>query len=171
MKKFLLSFFTLLTFSLTSFAQTSKYAVGLFTDIMLEAPSYDTFYGITGKYDYNKHTDFQAFVGYSNFHMTTIGADVIYNLKDKTKSNFNIYGGIGISGDFYKRKIEVEYEGVTSNGYAKANYLAINPTIGLSYYFSAIKSSFYAGYKVKFYPFEGGALDINYLSIGLRYHL
>ncbi|AIM39238.1 hypothetical protein KO02_23025 [Sphingobacterium sp. ML3W] len=137
---------------------------------MLEAPTYSTFYGVNGSYSLNNHGVIQTFVGYSNVHMTTVGADYIYNIKDNTKSNFNVYGGIGISGDFYKQKIEVEYEGTKAKGYAKANYLAINPTIGISYHFDVIRSTFYAGYKVKYYAFEN-AMDINFLSLGLRYHL
>ncbi|MBB2954388.1 hypothetical protein [Sphingobacterium sp. JUb56] len=48
--------------------------------------------------------------------------------------------------------------------------LNINPTIGVSYRFDAVKSTVFAGYKVKYYPFED-AVDINYLSVGIRYHL
>lgn len=102
--------------------------------------------------------------------MTTVGADYIYNIKDQTKSNFNIYGGIGLSGDFYKQKIVVESEDKKISGYAKKNYVAINPTIGASYRFDPVKSTVFAGYKVKYYPFED-AMDINYLSVGFRYHL
>ena len=63
-------------------AQTSKYSVGVFGDIMLEAPTYSTFYGVNGKYELNSYSSVQAFVGYSNVHMTTVGADLIYNNYD-----------------------------------------------------------------------------------------
>ncbi|MEN5434747.1 outer membrane beta-barrel protein [Sphingobacterium faecium] len=169
-RNILLSFFMVFVCFLTTKAQISKYSIGVFSDIMLEAPTYDTFYGINGKYDLNNHSGIQVFGGYSNVHMTTVGADYIYNIKDQTKSNFNIYGGIGLSGDFYKQKIVVESEDKKISGYAKKNYVAINPTIGVSYRFDPVKSTVFAGYKVKYYPFED-AMDINYLSVGIRYHL
>ena len=169
-RKLLLTALVAATFAFSSNAQTSKYAVGVFSDVMLEAPRYDTFYGLNGKYDLNNHSGVQAFVGYSNVHMTTVGADFIYNVKDKTQSNFNIYGGIGLSGDFYKQKVEIEFHDTKVRGYAKANYLALNPTVGVSYYFSPVNSTVFAGYKVKYNPFED-AVDINYLSLGVRYHL
>lgn len=171
MKKHIyLAVFVLSLFTFTVKAQTSKYSVGVFGDIMLEAPTYSTFYGVNGKYDLNNHSGVQAFVGYSNVHMTTVGVDFIYNLKNKTQSNFNIYGGIGVSGDFYKQKVEVEFQDTRVNGYAKKSYLALNPTFGVSYYFSPVNSTVFAGYKVKYYPFED-AVDINYLSLGIRYQL
>lgn len=169
-KQIYLTVFALSLITLTVKAQTSKYSVGVFGDIMLEAPTYRTFYGVNGKYDFNNHSGIQAFVGYSNVHMTTVGGDFIYNIKDKSQSNFNIYGGIGFSGDFYKQKVEIEFQDTKAHGYAKASYLALNPTIGVSYYFSTANSALFAGYKVKYYPFED-AVDINYLSFGVRYHL
>lgn len=168
-KKLLLSAVTAVALAFSSNAQTSKYSIGLFSDIMLESPTYSTFYGVNGKYDFNNHSGIQAYIGYSNVHMTTVGADFIYNIKDKTKSNFNIYGGIGISGDFYKQKFDLEIQDKKSHVYAKENYFALNPTIGVSYYFSRVKSTVFGGYKVKYYPFED-AVDINYLSLGIRYH-
>lgn len=169
-RKLLLSAIAVGTFAFSSNAQVSKYSIGVFGDVMLEAPTYDTFYGINGKCDFNNHSGIQAFVGYSNVHMTTVGGDIIYNIKDKSRSNFNIYGGIGLSGDFYKQKVEIEFQHANARGYAKASYLALNPTVGVSYYFSPVNSTVIAGYKVKYYPFEDG-VDINYLSLGVRYHL
>lgn len=169
-RKLLFSAVVAVTFFFSSNAQTSKYSVGVFGDIMLEAPTYDTFYGVNGKYDFNNHNGVQAFVGYSNVHMTTFGADFIYNIKDKTQSNFNVYGGIGLSGDFYKQKVEIDFQSTKAHGYAKASYLALNPTVGVSYYFKPVNTTVFAGYKVKYYVFED-ALNINYLSLGVRYHL
>lgn len=169
-RKLLFSAVVAVTFAFSSNAQTSKYSVGVFGDIMLEAPTYDTFYGVNGKYDFNNHSGLQAFIGYSNVHMTTFGADFIYNIKDKSQSNFNVYGGIGLSGDFYKQKVEIDFQDTKTHGYAKASYLALNPTVGVSYYFKPVNTTVFAGYKVKYYVFED-ALNINYLSLGVRYHL
>ncbi|MFD2597639.1 outer membrane beta-barrel protein [Sphingobacterium corticis] len=169
LKKILLSVFITITFQANTIAQTSNYSVGLFADMMMESPGYDTYYGVNGKYDFSKHSAVQAFVGYSNIHITTIGADYIYQIFDKEKSNFNIYGGLGFSGDFYRKTVHVEFGEYSASGKVKMNLFAINPTIGISYHAPIINSSIFAGYKAKYYPFEN-AVDINFLSVGLRYH-
>lgn len=168
-KSSILTVFVLLLCAVFSQAQTTKFSVGVFADIMMEAPSYDAFYGVSGKYDINNHAGVQVYGGLSNLSKT-LGADFIYEIFDRNKRNFNIYGGLGVSGDFYKRKIIYTFSDTQEVVYNKANYLAINPTIGVSYRINPVRSTVFAGYKAKYYPMQD-FVDINYLSLGIRYHL
>lgn len=162
---------TILTFVVGSTkAQSSKFSIGIFSDIMLEAPVYPIFYGIQGSYDLKNHHVLQAFAGYSNVNTTTFGADYLYRLKRHAVSGFNIYVGTGVSGDLFRQKTMISSSGNTISVYTKDSYLSVNPTVGLSYRIADMRSIVNVGYKIKYYPFENAA-DINFLSVGIRYSL
>lgn len=170
MKKTILTLIGSLVFILSANAQIDKYAFGLYSDVLLEAPVYDTYLGIQAKYTLNSHNALQAQFALSNAHITTIGADFLHYFFNTEERNFNIYAGAGLATDFYRRKITVYLGGEEFEGAAKKTFFALNPQFGIDYRIPSTKLSLYTGYKVKFYLKEA-ALDINYLTLGIRYHI
>ena len=60
--------------------QSRKTAIGITSDFQLESPTYNLYYGIQGKHDFNKRHAVQVQVGFSDANIGFIGADYIYIL-------------------------------------------------------------------------------------------
>lgn len=148
-------------------SQDHAWAFGFYGDVKLESPAYNGTFGIQGKYDFATRSAVQAQV-YGRNGLVAVGADYLFSILDKTKSNFNVFLGAGLSQDFYR------YDSVLENTVVipeeRENYTVANAQAGVSYYFPTVNLSVYAGYKAK-YHFEWEDVDPNFLMLGVRYHL
>jgi len=149
-------------------AQEHKWAFGFYGDVQLEESTHVGSFGVQGKYDLASRSALQAQVhGRSGY--VAAGADYLFSILDKRKSNFNVFLGGGISQDFYRNN-EISSDGSAVVAERKENFTLLNAQAGLSYYFPAVHLSLYSGYKLK-YHFEWEEVDLNYLMLGVRYHL
>ena len=149
-------------------AQEHNWAFGFYGDVQLEDPSYNGSFGVQGKYDIGNYQALQAQVhGRGDF--VAVGADYLFNLLNKEKSNFNVFLGGGFSQEFYTYDMTV-IEGETQPVRTKDNFSVANGQAGLSYYFAPVQLSLYAGYKLK-YQFKNEVTEPNYVMFGLRYHI
>ena len=149
-------------------AQDHAWAFGFYGDVQLESPDYQGAYGIQGKYDFAKHSAVQAQV-YGRNGYVAVGADYLLSLLDKTRSNFNVFIGGGVSQDFYRyNELMTDQEQVWPE--QRDNFTVLSGQVGASYYFPAVNLSLYTGYKLK-YNMEWEEVQPNYLMFGLRYHL
>ncbi|HLT87517.1 MAG TPA: hypothetical protein VKZ57_07995 [Sphingobacterium sp.] len=153
-------------FVLQGKAQDHAWAFGFYGDVQLESPGYQGAFGIQGKYDFAKHSAVQAQV-YGRNGYVAVGGDYLLSLLDRTKSNFNVFLGGGISQDFYRYQ-EVSEKLAWPEKHE--NFTMLNGQVGASYYFPAVNLSLYTGYKLKFH-FEWEEVQPNYLMFGIRYHL
>ncbi len=147
-------------------AQDHAWAFGFYGDVQLESPGYQGAFGIQGKYDFATHSAIQAQV-YGRNGYVAVGGDYILSLLDRTKSNFNVFLGGGISQDFYRYQELSEEQAWPEK---RENFTMVNGQVGASYYFPTVNLSLYTGYKLK-YNFEWEEIDPNYLMLGVRYHL
>lgn len=147
-------------------AQDHAWAFGFYGDVQLESPGYQGVFGIQGKYDFAKHSAVQAQV-YGRNGYVAVGGDYILSLLDRTKSNFNVFLGGGISQDFYRYQELSEEQAWPEK---RENFTMANGQVGASYYFPAVNLSLYTGYKLKFH-FEWEEIQPNFLMFGVRYHL
>src|SRR5690606_20287660 len=136
-----------LFFILSAKAQLDKYAFGLYADVLLEAPVYDTYLGIQARYTLNEHNALQAQFAISNAHTTTLGADFLHYFFNTEERNFNVYAGAGLSTEFYRRQVTVYFDGEPYEGTAKKTFVALNPQFGIDYRIPSTKLSLYTGYK------------------------
>lgn len=149
-------------------AQDQAWAFGFYGDVQLESPGYQGAFGIQGKYDFAKHSAVQAQV-YGRNGYVAAGADYLLSVLDRTKSNFNVFLGGGISQDFYRyNELRTDQRQVLPE--SRENFTIVNGQVGVSYYFPQVNLSLYTGYKLK-YNFEWEEIDPNYLMLGVRYHL
>ncbi|MCS3557501.1 MULTISPECIES: hypothetical protein [unclassified Sphingobacterium] len=133
--------------------QERKNSIGLTSDFQLESPSYNLYYGLQGKHDFNKRHAVQLQFGFSDANIGFVGADYLYNLF-LLKENPLIYVGGGTA-----------YEYMTKG---KGNELSFNAQVGFQFKIGKIQP--YIGYKSKFY-FEAESFDPNFLTLGVRYRL
>lgn len=156
----------LVLLSLFSRAQENNYnwAFGFYGDVQAKTNGQHSF-GMQAKYNVDKHSAFQAQVfGRKNF--VGIGADYLFLIKDRTKSDFNIFVGPGIEQNFYW---STEDDGILRPE-PKSSYFNVAGQAGASYYFRPVQLSIYAAYKVK-YDFSNEEVSPNFISLGVRYHL
>lgn len=167
MHKLILSILSLCLF-MVAHGQDHKWAFGFYGDIQMEAPGYVGSFGVQGKYDLDKRSALQAMVnGRSGY--VAVGADYLFSVLDKRKSNFDLFLGVGISQDFYRYN-EIWTGTEPSLPELRENFTLVNGQIGISYYIPSVNLSVYTGYKAKF-QFEAEQFDPNYLMLGVRYHL
>ncbi len=167
MRKLILSILSLSLF-ITAYGQDHKWAFGFYADVQLEAPSYVGSFGVQGKYDLAKRSALQAQVNGRNGYVS-VGADYLFSLMDKRKSNFDVFLGAGISQDFYRYN-EIWTGNEPSLPTVKESFTLLNGQLGVSYYIPSVNLSVYTGYKAKFH-FESEQFEPNYLMLGVRYHL
>lgn len=167
MRKVILSLFSLCVF-VTAYGQDHKWAFGFYGDIQMEAPSYVGSFGVQGKYDLAKRSALQAQVNGRNGYVA-VGADYLFSIMDKRKSNFDVFLGAGVSQDFYRYN-ELWTGTEHDIPEVRESFTMLNGQVGLSYYFPSVNLSVYTGYKAKF-QFESEQFDPNYLMLGVRYHL
>lgn len=149
-------------------AQDHVWAFGFYGDVQLESPDYKGTFGIQGKYDFAPYSAVQAQV-YGRNGYVAFGADYLLSLLDKTRSNFNVFVGAGLSQDFYRyNELMTEQEDVSPE--KRENFTIANGQFGVSYYVPEVNLSLYTGYKLK-YNFEWEEIEPNYLMFGIRYHL
>lgn len=149
-------------------AQDKKWAFGFYGDMQLEAPGYPGTFGVQGKYDFSNRSAVQALVNGRNGYVS-VGADYVFSFLDKSKSNWDVFLGAGISQDFYRyNTFYPEEENVTPT--VRKNYTMLNGQVGVSRYFPELSISVFTGYKLKFH-FEYEEIDPNYVMLGVRYHL
>lgn len=167
MKKIFVSlFFVLALFQVK--AQDHTWAFGFYGDVQLESPDYKGAFGIQGRYDFTQISAVQAQV-YGRSGYVAVGADYLVSLLDKTRSNFNVFLGAGLSQDFYRyNELMTEQQQVSPE--SRENFTVANGQIGISYYVPEVGLSLYTGYKLK-YNFEWEDVEPNYLMFGIRYHL
>ncbi|MFD1768368.1 hypothetical protein [Sphingobacterium suaedae] len=147
-------------------AQDHTWAFGFYGDVQMESPNYNGAFGIQGKYDVANRSALQAQV-YGRNGYVAVGADYLFSFLDKTKHNFNVFLGAGVSQDFYRYN-EIAGEQIIPE--ERDNHTVANGQLGVSYYFPAVNLSLYTGYKAK-YHFDWDEVDANFLMFGIRYHL
>jgi len=177
MKK-LLCFFLVLGFVNHVAAQDYKWAFGFYGDVQLKSSSNVGSFGVQGKYDLDNRSSVQALVnGRTGF--VSVGADYLFSVLDKTKSNFNVFLGVGVSQDFYRYNENWKDNEKVKEGNKKEeniildkrdNFTQLNGQVGASYYFPEVQLSVFAGYKVK-YNTKSEEFNPNFLQFGVRYHL
>lgn len=159
--------FFLLLSSLASRGQENKWAFGFYGDVQLEAGNVGAF-GVQGKYDLDNRSGLQAQVYGRNGYFAA-GADYLFSFLNKSKTNWNVFLGLGLSQDFYRyNEIPTEANAAVPTG--RENFTLANGQGGVSYYFPTVDLSVYAGYKVK-YHFKWEEIDANFLMLGVRYHI
>lgn len=170
MKK-LLCFFLLLGFIQRLSAQEHKWAFGFYGDMQLKSPGHPGSFGVLGKYDLDNRSAVQALVNGRN-GFVAVEADYLFSIFNKTKSNFNIFLGAGVSQDFFRYnenwKDNDKEENIVLN--KRDNFTQLNGQVGASYYFPEVQLSLFAGYKVK-YNTKNEEFNPNFVQLGLRYHL
>lgn len=155
----------LIVFSFTSFlgySQKNSLSVGANSDLLLESPAYDFFYGFQAKYGLKDRNYILGNIGYSTANITFIGADYSYDLI-KFSNIFKAYTNAGVGAEFYSEKWK------QSETRIKETYIPLNVQIGIE--LAIVKKlQIYAGYKAKYYIDED-VFDPNYLNFGVRYKL
>src|SRR5690606_11630652 len=154
--------------SVVCVAQEHDWAFGFFGDLNVQESAYDASFGLQGKYSYSNFQSIQA-----QFHgrgdLLAVGADYLVNFIDRTKSDFNVFLGAGLAKEFFTYDYAFP-EGACNSTRVKENYTKLNGQAGVSYLFSEVDLSLYAGYKVK-YQFEDELFQPHFLIFGIRYHL
>ncbi len=150
--------------SSVSFGQTHNWAFGFYGDMNVKKTKQNTF-GVQAKYDLDNRSSLQAQVHGRNT-LVAIGADYLFSLLDKKKSDFNIFLGAGASEEFIR-----DQEGEDADyAMVKNDSFVLNGQVGASYYFSPVKLSVYAGYKAKYITADE-KFRPDYLMLGVCYHL
>lgn len=167
MKK-LLCFFLVLGFINYVAAQDHKWAFGFYGDVQLKSSSNVGSFGVQGKYDLDNRSSLQALVNGRN-GFVSVGADYLFHILDKTKSNFNVFLGAGVSQDFYRYN-EIWNGNGNQIPEQRDNFTQLNGQVGASYYFPEVQLSVFAGYKAK-YNTKTEDFNPNFLQFGVRYHL
>lgn len=153
-----------LVLAVSSHAQQYNWAFGFYGDVQASTNAQHSF-GMQAKYDADNRNALQAQVfGRKNY--VGIGADYLFSVWDKNKSDFNVFIGPGIEQNFYW---EVENDGILRPE-PEASFFNAAAQVGLNYYFRPVQLSLYAAYKVK-YDFTNKETSPNFISIGVRYHL
>jgi|SRR5690606_10024951 len=159
--------FFMLALVLQGKAQDHDWAFGFYGDVQMKSP-YPGAFGIQGKYDFLTRSAVQAQV-YGKSGYVAVGADYLVSFLDKTKSNFNVFLGGGISQDFYRYN-ELWSGDAESIPTERENFTILNGQAGISYYFPAVNVSVYTGYKLK-YNIDWEETAPDYIMFGVRYHL
>ncbi len=164
MIKGILTLIAVVALTTVSFSQEHNWAFGFYGDINVKKAREKTF-GIQAKYDLDNRSALQAQVHAGDTVVVT-GADYLFSLLNKRKSNWNVFLGVGASGEFvrYTKGEERDYEQVNNDAFV------MNGQVGVSYYFSPVKLSVYAGYKMKYITTDE-KFKPNYAMLGVRYHL
>lgn len=150
--------------AVTAFSQEYNWGFGFYGDVQASSDSQHSF-GMQAKYDVDNRNAFQAQVfGRKNF--VGIGADYLFSILDKNKSDFNVFLGPGIEQNFYW---STEDDGILRPE-PKDSFFSAAGQVGLSYYFRPVQLSLYAAYKVK-YDFTNKETSPDFISLGVRYHL
>lgn len=149
-------------------AQDNAWAFGFYGDVQLESSGSPFAFGVQGKYDFARYSGVQAQV-YGRSGYVAAGADYLFSFLDRTKSNFNVFLGGGISQDFYRYNelMSDQHEVLPEK---RENHTVANGQAGVSYFFPSVNLSLYTGYKLK-YNFDWEETDANFLMFGMRYHL
>lgn len=159
--KYLFLFLFCLTWFL-GHSQKNSLSVGANSDLLLESPAYDFFYGVQAKYGLKNRNYILGNIGYSTANITFMGADYSYDLINFSNI-FKAYTNAGIGAEFYSEKRS------QSETRVKETYIPLNVQIGVE--LSIVKKlQIYAGYKAKYYIDED-VFDPNYLNFGIRYKL
>lgn len=148
--------------SLIGYSQKNSLAVGANSDLLLESPAYDLYYGFQAKYGLKNRNYILGNVGYSTANITFIGADYSYDLINFSNI-FKAYTNAGVGAEFYSEKWK------QSGTRVKETYIPLNVQIGMELAI-AKKLQIYAGYKAKYYIDED-VFDPNYLNFGVRFPL
>lgn len=148
--------------SFIGYSQKSSLAVGANSDLLLESPAYDLYYGFQAKYGLKNRNYILGNVGYSTANITFIGADYSYDLINFSNI-FKAYTNAGVGAEFYSEKWK------QSGTRVKETYIPLNVQIGMELAI-ANKLQIYAGYKAKCYIDED-VFDPNYLNFGVRFPL
>lgn len=151
-----------------SYGQDNSFALGFYGDVQAKTPSYNGAFGIQAKYDFAKHSGVQGQV-YGRNGYVAVGVDYILSILDRSKTNFRLFLGAGLSQDFYKYN-EADDNGTIAVPESKDNFTVVNGQTGLGYFFPSVNLSVYTGYKLK-YNTNWEELDPNYIMLGVRYHL
>lgn len=163
MKRIILVFIGLAC-CMASYAQDYKWGFGFYGEFKVAGVT-DNSFGMQAKYDLDNHSAFQAQVfGRKNF--VGIGADYLYSIFNRQKSNFNVFLGPGLEQNFYW---STEDDGILKPE-RKSSYFSGAGQVGVSYAFPDVRLSLYSAYKVK-YNTKEDKFEPNYLNIGVRYHL
>ncbi|MGJ1204091.1 hypothetical protein [Sphingobacterium lactis] len=126
--------------------------IGISAEMLLDAPSYDGYIGVSGKYDLSKKHNIQANLGIQSPNIAFIGGDYIYNFLSIT-DRVNLFTGAGLGVGFSKRE----------------NWSNVNLHAGVEFGVTD-KFSIFTLYKIKYYLSQE-SLEPNWISIGLRYTL
>ncbi|MEN5197498.1 hypothetical protein [Sphingobacterium faecium] len=153
MRLFILTLSILLFSNYLCLGQDRKNAIGLTSDFQLESPSYNLYYGVQGKHDFDNRHAAQVQAGFSNADIGFVGVDYLYNVF-LLKENSFIYVGGGTAFEYLTK--------------GKGNELSFNAQFGFQFKVGNIEP--YIGYKSKFY-FEAESFDPNYITFGVRYRL
>lgn len=164
MKSILTLIIGLCLFQLT-WAQEQRVGLGFYGDFDLQQTSSVGSFGIQGKYDLSNHQSVQAQV-YGRSNYVAVGADYLVSLFNKTKSNFNIFGGAGVSQDYVSYALDNDVSSVK----VRDQFFKGNLQTALSYYFKPVQLSVYSGYKWN-YNFSSESTNSNHIILGIRYHL
>ncbi|MGO1243340.1 MAG: hypothetical protein ACTJHT_09800 [Sphingobacterium sp.] len=166
--KNILIIFVLIALVHTSYGQQNSFALGFYGEVQLEDPSYNGAFGIQGKYDFTNHSGVQAQV-YGRNGYVAVGADYILSILDRSKTNFQVFIGGGVSQDFYRYNDADDNDNITIPE-SKDNFTVLNGQAGFGYFFPDVNLSVYTGYKLK-YNTNWDEVDPNYVMLGVRYHL
>ncbi|ERJ60834.1 hypothetical protein [Sphingobacterium paucimobilis] len=164
MIKGILTLIAVVALTTVSLSQEHNWAFGFYGDMNVKTAKENSF-GVQAKYDLNNRSALQAQVhGRSSF--VSVGADYLFSFLNKRNSDFNVLLGVGAAEEFvrFQKEKEIDYELV------KDDLFVLNGQIGVSYYFSPVKLSVYAGYKMKYITTDE-KFKPNYAMLGVRYHL
>src|SRR5690606_26804961 len=145
-------------------SQDHAWAFGFYGDVKFESPAYNGTFGIQGKYDFATRSAVQAQV-YGRNGLVAVGADYLFSILDKTKSNFNVFLGAGLSQDFYRYDSVLENTAVIP--VERENYAVSNAQDSDRYYLPTVILSVYPVYKAK-YQSKWQDVNPNSLMLGDR---
>lgn len=168
MMKWLVAVLLLMSISLVK-AQDHDWAFGFYGDVQLQRPDYLGTFGIQGKYDFAAYHAGQLTVNGRKDYVS-VSADYLLNFLDRYDSNFNVFGGVGVGQDFYRRAVATEDGNLDVLREDFENYTMLAAQVGLSYYVPDIALSLYTGYKYRT-DIEFNESQPHIIMIGLRYHL
>ena len=148
-----------------SWAQEERVGLGFYGNFDLERATSAGSFGIQGKYDLTNYQSVQAQV-YGHGNYVAVGADYLVSVLNKTKSNFNIFAGAGLSKEFVSYALEDEASSIK----VRDDNFKGNIQAAVSYYFRPVQLSVYGGYKWH-YNFTEEKINPNHIMLGVRYHL
>ena len=163
--KSILTLLIVLCITQLTLAQEEKVGLGFYGNFDLERTESRGSFGIQGKYDLTNRQSLQAQV-YGRTNYVAVGADYLVSLLNKTKSDFNVFAGAGVSQDFVSYALADEASSVQ----VRDRFLKGNLQAALSYYFKPVQLSVYGGYKWH-YKISSELINPHHIMFGVRYHL